>query len=71
MDDVRFDDLMIIKGNWENTFLEFSKEEEDAKKARSVAKNKAISAAMKETYAAKKAGPKRLAQKTLLGGILP
>ena len=69
LDDVRFDDLMIIKGNWDNTFLELSKEEQDSKKARGVAKNKAISAALKEVHAAKKPGTKQL-QRTLLGGIV-
>lgn len=66
MDDVRSDGLMLIKGNWDNIFLEFSKEEQDAKKARGVARNKVIGAAMKEAHAAKKAGSKKLAQKMLL-----
>jgi hypothetical protein len=69
MNDVRFDDLMIIKANWENKYLEFTKEEQEAKKAKREAHNKAISAAMKQSHAAKKAGQKKLAQKTLLGGI--
>lgn len=69
MDSVRFDDLMVIKGNWENKYLAFTKEEQEEKKAKREAHSRAISAAKQAANAIKEGGGKKRAQATLLGGI--
>jgi len=68
LDEVRLDDLLVIKGNWDAKYLEFAKEEQEAKKAARLDHNKAISAAMKEAHAAKVKKKKASVQSKLFVG---
>jgi hypothetical protein len=68
LDEVRLDDLLVIKGNWDAKYLEFTNEEQEAKKAARLHHNKAISAAMKEAHAAKAKKRKASVQSKLFVG---
>lgn len=58
MDAVRLDDMLTIQGNWNKKYLKFTVEEQNQKAADRLAHNKAISDALKASYAGKQAAKK-------------
>ena len=67
LDPQRMDDMMIVQGNWDDVFLEFTEEEKEEKKAKREAHSKAISVAKKAAHAAKKAAPKKQTKRESFG----
>ena len=64
LDAQRLDDLMVVKGNWDDIHLKFTKEEEEKKRKKRVEHNNNIGKGVKEAHAVK-VQQKKMVQKKI------